>query len=338
MNELFKSATVQLTGWYLLIIMMICISFSAVIYQVTSNEFDRRLPQTIISNQGFKVMDALEQARIERAEEGRNAILQNLTFVNVAALAIGGVVSYLLARRTLQPIEEASEAQGRFISDASHELRTPLAVMRSEIEVALRSKDLNKVSLQKLVESNLEEVNRLHGLSDRLLQLSNGHDMELQTVNLEQVVIDAASPHFATAASRNIEIINNIEPLEIEANHESLKDVLSILIDNAIKYSPDKTKIAIDSYQRNRSAYIEIRDEGHGIKAIDLPHIFDRFYRADLSRSKTNVEGYGLGLSIAKQVIERMGGVIDATSTMGEGTTFTIRLNLAKPSGNPQHS
>ena len=337
MNELFKSATLQLTGWYLLIIMMICISFSTVIYQVSSNEFNRQLPQTIISGKGFNVQDVLEDARIERATEARAALLQNLTFVNVAALAVGGVVSYLLARRTLEPIEEAAEAQGRFISDASHELRTPLAVMRSEIEVALRSHDLNKAKLQKLVESNLEEVNKLHGLSDRLLQLSNGHDMELQVVNLEQVVIDAASPYFASAKSRNIEIINEIEPLEIEANHESLKDVLSILIDNAIKYSPDKKKITIDSYRRNRSAYIEIRDQGHGIKAIDLPHIFDRFYRADQSRSKANVEGYGLGLSIAKQVIERMDGTIQATSVIGKGTTFTIRLNLAKPSANLQH-
>jgi len=337
MNELFKSATLQLTGWYLLIIMMICISFSTVIYQVSSNEFNRQLPQTIISGKGFNVQDVLEDARIERATEARAALLQNLTFVNVAALAVGGVVSYLLARRTLEPIEEAAEAQGRFISDASHELRTPLAVMRSEIEVALRSHDLNKAKLQKLVESNLEEVNKLHGLSDRLLQLSNGHDMELQVVNLEQVVIDAASPYFASAKSRNIEIINEIEPLEIEANHESLKDVLSILIDNAIKYSPDKKKITIDAYRRNRSAYIEIRDQGHGIKAIDLPHIFDRFYRADQSRSKANVEGYGLGLSIAKQVIERMDGTIQATSVIGKGTTFTIRLNLAKPSANLQH-
>lgn len=334
MNELFKSATLQLTGWYLLIIMMICISFSTVIYQVSSNEFNRGLPQTIISGQGFDVRDVLEDVRAERAAQGRAALLQNLTFVNVAALAIGGVVSYLLARRTLEPIEKAAEAQGRFISDASHELRTPLAVMRSEIEVALRSSDLSKAKLQKLVESNLEEVNKLHGLSDRLLRLSNGHDMELQPVNLEQVVIDAASPYFASAKSRGIEIINEIEPLEIEANHESLKDVISILIDNAIKYSPDKSKVTINSYQRNHSAYIEIRDQGHGIKAIDLPHIFDRFYRADLSRSKANVEGYGLGLSIAKQVIERMGGTIQVASVMGKGTTFTIRLNLAKPSNN----
>jgi signal transduction histidine kinase len=336
MNELFKSATLKLTGWYLLIIMMISISFSTVIYQVSSNEFDRHLPRTFITDQNFNVDDIVEQARAARAAESRQALLSNLTLVNIAALAIGGGVSYLLARRTLEPIEEAAESQGRFISDASHELRTPLAVMQSEIEVALRSKDLDKAALQKLAESSLEEVNKLRSLSDRLLQLSNGHDMELQPVNLEQVIIDAASPYFKIAEARHIEIENNTKPLEVEANHDSLKDAISILIDNAIKYSPDKTKIALRSYQKNHCAYIEIRDHGHGIKAVDLPFIFDRFYRADLSRSKANVEGHGLGLSIAKQLIERMDGAITVASTVGKGTVFTIKLNLAKPSASTQ--
>jgi signal transduction histidine kinase len=103
------------------------------------------------------------------------------------------------------------------------------------------------------------------------------------------------------------------------------------LVDNAIKYSPDGSRVTIASATRGRSVHIDVTDKGRGIDERDLPHIFDRFYRADLSRSNSDVKGHGLGLSIAKQIADMMGGELSVTSRSGKGSTFTIKLDAAKP-------
>ena len=210
MDRLFKSATLQLTGWYLLIMMVICVGFSTVIYQVSSSEFERRLPQTIISTSPFNLDAILERARAQRAAESRAALIRNLILVNLVALGLGGGASYLLARRTLRPIEQAAEAQGRFVSDASHELRTPLTAMQAENEVALRDPKLSKADLRTLLQSNLEEVGKLQGLSDRLLQLTNGANTPLAPVPLEEAAIDAINRVIKPAQTKNIPIENNV--------------------------------------------------------------------------------------------------------------------------------
>ena len=110
------------------------------------------------------------------------------------------------------------------------------------------------------------------------------------------------------------------------ADPQSLTDVLTILIDNAIKYSPEKSLIIIESLEHENSVSIKIKDQGIGIKQTDISHLFDRFYRADASRSKLNVEGYGLGLSIAKRLVELQGGTIEVDSIVGTGSTFTVKL------------
>lgn len=330
MDKHFNSAIIKLTAWYMLIIVIICVGFSGIIYGLSSAEFDRRLPEDPhLSQWAQPSEDVLNDIRDQRASESRSRLAANLIVLNAFALALGGVGSYFLARRTLRPIQEASRAQGRFISDASHELRTPLAVMQSEIEVALRGKP-SRAELEALVNSNLEEVNRLRELSDRLLQLNGGGQIALSNIVVEDAVVEAVSPHFKRADEHKIEIINKTDASVAFANLESLKDILSILIDNAIKYSPDGTKITIASATRGRSVYIDVRDQGRGIKERDVPLIFERFYRADPSRTNQDVTGRGLGLSIAKQIIDSMGGEISVRSRYGKGTTFTVRLDAGK--------
>jgi signal transduction histidine kinase len=109
----------------------------------------------------------------------------------------------------------------------------------------------------------------------------------------------------------------------------SLDKVISILLDNAIKYSLESTEVTIRTYQKEGRGYLEVRDQGIGIKATELPHIFDRFYRADSSRSKSHVAGHGLGLSIAKKLVESLDGTIDVVSTPGKGSVFTISFPIA---------
>ena len=326
--QLFESATTKLTLWYLALIMLISIGFSTVLYRISANELRRDLPPSAgileVVNPGR--YELLRQAYIDESDL---RLQRNLVMINIAMLAVGGAASYVLARRTLKPIEEAMEAQGRFVSDASHELRTPLTAMHTEIEVALRDPKLDKSQMRELLQSNLEEVDKLQGLSDRLLQLTNGRDVEMGAVQLDESAIDAMNRVMKNALAKDIAIENNVGRTSVRGNQESLTDLLTILLDNAIKYSPAKSNVVMSSTVDNKHAVIEIRDKGIGIKPSDLPHIFDRFYRADTARSQQSTGGYGLGLSIAKKIVELHNGTIDAKSTHGKGTIFTIRIPMS---------
>lgn len=329
--NIFHSASLKLTAWYLSILMVISLVFSVIVYSVSSAELGRSFPpRGQISQRLFIDPEAFEALREERVREGKAHLVGNLFVINLGMLILGGGASYFLSRRTLSPIQEAMDAQGRFISDASHELRTPLTAMQTEIEVALRGKNIDKATLRKQLESNLEEVHALRGLTDRLLQLSNGHDMAMSAITLDEPAINALNRVLVLAQGKEIAVENNIPPLTVHANSESLSDVITILLDNAVKYSPRKTTVRLHAAEQGRHALVTIIDEGIGIKASDLPHIFDRFYRADLSRSKNHVEGHGLGLAIAKRIVDAHEGTITADSVPGKGTTFTIKLPLAK--------
>ncbi len=240
-----------------------------------------------------------------------------------------GCLVTLLARRTLQPIEEAMESQARFSSDAAHELRTPLSVMQSEIEIALRDKKSSKTTQKETLESNLDEVHRLRALTDRLLMLANMKELQLGPTQLEEVAIDAVGNVIPLAQDKDISIDNQVGSLKAHANRESLTDVVTILLDNAIKYSPKKSHVVIAAVERNKRIQLTVTDNGPGITPKDQQHIFDRFYRADTSRSKANVEGHGLGLSIASRIMEAHGGDITLTSSPKKGSQFTLDLEKA---------
>ncbi len=330
MNDLFDSATLKLTGWYLLILMMVSLLFSGILYGISSNELRRSLRapgQTMLGL--FVENDAARELRESRYKEGQARVLGNLIVLNVSTLVAGGGVSYLLARRTLRPIREAMEVQSRFTSDASHELRTPLAIMRSEIEVGLRDKSATKKDYKELLESNLDEVERLRELSDRLLLLASERELPLDTVSLDEISIEALNRVIKPAQLKKIDVVNEVSPIMVRANLEAMADVVTVLLDNALKYSDEKTTVTIHSGVRGRTAILSVTDQGHGIEADDLPRIFDRFYRVDGSRSRQHVEGHGLGLSIAKRIVDQHGGQLNVQSEPGRGATFSIRLLLA---------
>jgi len=308
--------------------MGLSIGFSLFLYSVSSHELQRslRIPErggiVLVSPRDY------ESFRIGRLDEADDHLRFNLLVFNLVMLLVGGMVSAALAKKTLEPIETAMKAQSRFTADASHELRTPLTVMQTEIEVALRKSDLSPAKVKELLESNLEEVIKLRNLSDNLLKLARDHnqDLELQTVSIEDIGTEAMTYFVKAAQSKQISIENNLKPLEVQANQPMMTEVLGILLDNAIKYSPNKTTITISCRQSGNTAHIDVVDQGQGISQKDLPHIFERFYRSDISRTKNTKDGYGLGLSIAKQMVELQGGTITVASTIGKGSTFTISL------------
>lgn len=330
--KLFDSATMRLTLWYMLILTVLSLLFSMIVFQIASQEFHRpygpKRETPIQTYQGDDINELFEAMREARENEATNRLIGNLVVFNFVTIAAGGFASYLLAKRTLQPIEQALESQTRFSSDVAHELRTPLAVMQSEIEIGLRGKTTAADQLE-LLKSNLDEVHRLRALTDRLLLLSNFKSVEVSQTSLDDTATEAVNRVIPLAQTKQISIESTIGKQVAMANPDVLTDTIVILLDNAIKYSPKKSTITVNVREQGKHMLIDVTDNGHGIDVKDLPHIFDRFYRADVSRSKANVEGHGLGLSIAKRSVEAMGGSISVTSEPDKGTTFTIKLQSA---------
>jgi signal transduction histidine kinase len=273
----------------------------------------------------------LIEIRTEQIGEARDHLKGNVFVINLIVFAIGGGLAYLLAKRNLAPIEEAHEAQTRFTADASHELRTPLAAMRSEIEVVLRDRALTLGAAKKQLQSNLEEIAKLEALSDGLLKLARQeHNLEqYEEVALAEVVQKVVQSMAARAEAQTMTLVTEISDVRVRGDSWSLMELMAILLDNAIKYSPPKTVATIRLRRLGGRAELTIHDQGQGIKASDLPHIFDRFYRADQARSKEKVSGYGLGLAIAKQIVEAHQGSMTIRSTPGVETVVTVLLPVA---------
>lgn len=328
-TPLFHSATLRLTAWYMAILMVLSLLFSIIVYNIASREFERAVgPRRAGEIPIFIDSDIVNELRQQRVQESNRHLIGELFLFNLFTLTLGGGASYLLARRTLQPIEDALEAQSRFSSDAAHELRTPLAIMQSEIEVELRSKKATKNTHEATLESNLEEVERLRTLTDRLLLLAGNHELQLETVQLEDAAIEAVNRMIPLAQAKHITIDNSVKPHTVHANSESVTDVIAILIDNAIKYSPEKSAVRLMSEANDKFAYLSVVDEGRGLSADEQVKVFERFYRADAARSAQHVEGHGLGLSIAQRLVELQHGTITVKSESDHGSTFTIRLPL----------
>ncbi len=333
-NNIIQSAVLKLALWYLVIIMVLSATFSGVLYRISSMELNRGLRrQGIFLNQPPPEDPlAFEQFRQNQLKESRDRMLQNIWLFNLTILLVGGAGSYWFARRSLKPIQDAMDAQSRFTADASHELRTPLTAMQTEIEVALRDPKLDQEMAVNILRSNLEEVAKLKSLSDGLLRLAreDGKSLPIKSVSLEKVTKEAVSQVLFSAGAKEITITNSASSIPVLGDEQNLIELVVILLDNAIKYSKPDTTIKISAKKHGQYGYLIVSDQGQGIKASDLPHIFDRFYRADSSRSKEKVAGYGLGLSIAKKIVDLHKGTIEAKSTPGKGSTFTVGLPLAQ--------
>jgi two-component system, OmpR family, sensor histidine kinase CiaH len=336
---MFQSATTRLTLSYLGIIMAISLFFSFILYGNASKSLDEGLRRQVKVLQAPRIQTLhefpvdIETIYNEHLAQGRSRILMGLVQTNLLVIILAGIGSYLLARRTLEPIEEAVEAQSRFTADASHELRTPLTAMQTEIEVALRDKKLGLKEAKGLLGSNLEEIAKLRALADGLLTLSrhqSGQQVPFEDVSLLAVAQEAKLrlESVIAQAKGSVEIIGTDQV--VEGQQESLVGLVVILVENAIKYSERQPKVIVETIRGSKLATIRVSDEGVGIKASDLPYIFNRFYRADSSRSKIT-QGYGLGLSIAKQIADMHNGSIEAASVPGKGTQMIVKLPIKQP-------
>lgn len=220
----------------------------------------------------------------------------------------------------------------QFTADASHELRTPLAVMRTTTEVSLRTSQ-TIADYRAAQEEILAELEETSSLVEKLMLLARAdagvESLQRASVNLAECLLDSCKDGQVLAEVRQLKFEKDIDAqkLFVAGDSQALHRLFLILIDNAVKYTPPGGLIAVTLTHNNGSAIAEFRDTGIGVSAEDLPHIFDRFYRADKARSR-EFGGVGLGLSIARWVAEAHRGSIEVQSTPGAGSVFRIRLPL----------
>ena len=225
-------------------------------------------------------------------------------------------------------LAEANSRRDQMTADIAHELRSPLTVINGYLE-AMQDGSL-EVTQQRLSFIK-NEVNQLNRLVDdlRTLALADAGELEInkEAISLQAIFTYLENAHILQANSKSIELLFEKEPSaeRIFADEGRIIQVLSNLITNAIRHTPEGGSVTIKGYQHNKDISIDVADTGEGISAQDLDLVFDRFYRGDTSRLSTSGES-GLGLSITKAIVEAHGGTIDVKSKVGEGTTFTVTL------------
>lgn len=332
---MFRSARIKITSWYLLAILIISFIFSIAIYRTVASDLNARYANIEnyieINIKGMeRIPPVLRNILKNDLQTAKQRVVIMLLFANGAILIISAFIGYFLAGRTLRPIEEMVEEQNRFITDASHELRTPLAALKTSTEVALREKKISNAEARKILGENLEDIGSLELLSERLLHLAQYQkgekELAFERINLGRAINTSYKKILPLAMKKDIQINIDVQDNYIEADRVSIEEIMLILLDNAVKYTPEGGKVSISSQVEGRNAIIKVIDSGPGISQRDIPRIFDRFYRADHSRSKVKVSGFGLGLPIVKRVLELHHGSVSVSSRIGSGSTFIVQL------------
>jgi two-component system OmpR family sensor kinase len=238
----------------------------------------------------------------------------------------------------IERLEKSFLMQKQFNSDASHELKTPLTILKGEIEVALQQLRSSE-EYKRILSGNLDEINRLQKIVESLLLLSQFENdkiqLHLEKINLDDLLIDAVKKATSYARKKNIRIVIKLDESKdtgeilINGDYAKLINVLLNIIDNAIKYSDNNSQIEITAGKTAQgTAIVSVKDSGIGINAEDIENIFGRFYRSKKSRTRDETLSLGLGLSIAKAVVEAHKGNISVKSTPRQGSAFTIQLPL----------
>jgi heavy metal sensor kinase len=235
-------------------------------------------------------------------------------------------------------LDESFQSINRFTADASHELRTPLTIIRGELETLLLDKSLSH-NVRETIYSLVEETEHLSRIVECLLSLSRldagSAQMERVRLNLADLVSSTTDQMAPLADEKHVTLTSRAHGLvEVEGDRVRLKQVVVNLLDNAIKYTPEGGRVTVGVNVSDRRAQLEISDTGPGISDRDLPHVFERFFRADRIRLGT-IEGAGLGLSIVQSICTAHGGVVKAENHANGGCRFTVKLPLADQQNKP---
>lgn len=244
---------------------------------------------------------------------------------------VGSFNDVTAERQAVERLHEINAAQQRFVSDASHELRAPLTSIQGNLDVVMRYPNMSPEDRSESLTDAISETKRMARLVQNLLAVARGEaeGAQHETVQLDSVLASAWRVAQTLSETRNFEL-GSLEPALVEGDRDQIKQLALILLENAIKYTPDGGTVRLEAQVTDGQAEFCVSDSGGGIAAEDLPHVFERFYRADRARTPdSDPGGTGLGLTIAKRIAENHGGGIRLESAIGIGTTFWVRLRLS---------
>lgn len=331
MNKTFHYARLKLAIVYTLVSVVLFLLFSGGIYGVFVNvmPFPPHLPAEVL------VLEASpHDIELRIQHEVNENLRETLLIANVLFVFLSFSISYTVAGKVLAPIELSYERQKRFISDAAHELRTPLAVMKTAIESSLASGTYPR-DTRVLLDDLHGEANFMSQITEDLLLLARADaqvlpqpNMPVALCELSRTVLESLRPY---AKEKEVSLHEVYEKdVTIMGDSFELKRLLHNLLKNAIDYNTPEGSVTLSLSQKLNDIVLSVTDTGIGIDPQDLPHIFERFYKADEARVRGS-EGGGLGLSIVKEIAERHDATIAVESTSGIGTTIVVTFrNAAK--------
>jgi signal transduction histidine kinase len=335
---MFKATRLRLTLLYCAVFFGIFWIFSAGIYAWMSNSLGDNYVSKITQTESQQYGDQVDSGRGPTTAEtasiagdiSRTQLGQVLLILNGALLLLVPSVAWVLTGRTLRPIRLIYERQKRFVSDASHELRTPLTIMSGELELALKRKRTSR-EYQSAIDTTKQEVDRLQRLVDNLLALANSDRnsvaFDTEPVNLNKIITKVQQRLKSSAEQKGATLHFNdgTRKYLVNGSSDMLEQLFTNILVNALKYSGDSSTITISGEQIRNMVIISVADNGSGMTPEVVDRAFDRFYRADNSRS---TPGTGLGLAISKAIVDQHKGQISINSKMNHGTTVNIELPL----------
>jgi signal transduction histidine kinase len=253
------------------------------------------------------------------------AAFSGAALMAVLLFAGGG---YVLVRKSTAPVERTMEYMRRFMADAAHELRTPLTVLRTRAEVTLQ-REREPSEYTAALTAIEREAERLGGIVEDLLLLARvdagERPLQKSQVYLDDLVLEVAGGAGVVAERRGVKLeVDKAEEAAVQGDPTLLRQLIAIVVDNAVKFTPSGGRVHVGVASENGTPGIIVEDTGPGISAEQLPHIFERFYRGDPARSRS--DGAGLGLSIARWIADAHGAIIDVKSEVGKGTRVAVRF------------
>lgn len=325
--DIFRQARLKLTAFYALSVFLIVVVFSLGVYFFYSGNIVGNIE---LEGENAVSERALEQEFVNSARQGLKATLLG---VDLSATLVAVIAGWLLAGRTLRPLQTSMQKHRRFVSDAAHELRTPLSVMKAGLETVNTGSGPTLDDYLHLDRDLSEEIDRMTVLTNDLLFLARGDQAALasdfQQIDLTEICVRQVKMVGRYAGQQGVKLRSSIGPgIAIQGDEGQIERLVLNLLKNAIDYNHLSGEARLSLKAVGKKAVMAVADTGIGISREELSRVFGRFYKADGARRRSG-GGAGLGLSIAREIVRAHGGEVKIDSSIGEGTTVTAVFELA---------